>query len=286
MSKVYSHVEIVVVDDGSTDESREVIASFGDRVVAVLQPNGGQASALNAGFAVSKGEWIFLLDSDDFFEPDKIHHVMALAAEFPSAGMIAHDQRYCSQSGEPIDFAKPYIRERVLIDARALARKGSLSASLPAHSGLCFRREVFQFLSPLPNEITMGIDNYMKYVTLSRYPVLLTPEQLTVQRIHGSNAGTILQESGATAGLVKLARQSARTTFHVNKDHPHLKRLTWKQYGRVLYILRSARTAESKAAEAEIRARYSVVEKSPECLFYVGAAYAKAAAEDLLRRKA
>ena len=285
LAQTYPHVETIVVDDGSKDNSRDVIATFGDRITAILQDNHGQASTLNAGFAISKGEWILLLDSDDFFHPDKIRQIVALAAEYPDAGMIAHDLAYCTATGEPLDFAAPYIPKRTLVDDRKLARRGSLSVSLPAHSGLCFRRDVFQSLLPLPEDINMGIDNYMKWAALSMYPVLLTPELLTVQRIHGTNAGTMLQEAGGTEGLIKLARQSARTSFHVNRAFPHLKRLTWKQYGRTLYTLRASRSDQSRSIERDIRERYSVFENNPECLFYVAGAFAKAYAENLLAKK-
>ncbi len=69
LNQTYDRVEVIVVDDGSTDDSRAVIAGYGSRIRSVLKENGGQASAFNAGFAVSHGDVIFFLDSDDVLLP-------------------------------------------------------------------------------------------------------------------------------------------------------------------------------------------------------------------------
>lgn len=63
----YQNTEVIVVDDYSTDNSRDVIASYGDKIIPVYhQENGKQAAAFNSGFAVSKGEIIIFLDADDY----------------------------------------------------------------------------------------------------------------------------------------------------------------------------------------------------------------------------
>src|SRR5262249_21783706 len=65
LDQSYPNVEVIVVDDGSTDDSRDVIARYEDRIIPVLKQNGGQASAFNAGFARSRGEVVLFLDGDD-----------------------------------------------------------------------------------------------------------------------------------------------------------------------------------------------------------------------------
>src|SRR2546423_2847131 len=69
LTQTYPYVEVIVVDDGSTDDSPRMIREYGERVRAIIKPNGGQASAWNAGFAASGGDAIIFLDSDDLLLP-------------------------------------------------------------------------------------------------------------------------------------------------------------------------------------------------------------------------
>jgi hypothetical protein len=69
LQQTYSRSEVVVVDDGSTDDSRQVIAGFGSRVSAILKPNEGQASAFNDGFQACHGDVVVFLDADDTLLP-------------------------------------------------------------------------------------------------------------------------------------------------------------------------------------------------------------------------
>jgi glycosyltransferase involved in cell wall biosynthesis len=72
----YSNFEIIVVDDGSTDRSRDVILSYDGKITPIFKKNGGQASAFNVGVAASRGDVLCFLDADDFFFPDKLASVV------------------------------------------------------------------------------------------------------------------------------------------------------------------------------------------------------------------
>src|SRR6266446_4798942 len=61
----YPAIEVIAVDDGSTDRSREVLARFAGRIAVIAKPNGGETSAVNRGFAASRGDIVMFLDSDD-----------------------------------------------------------------------------------------------------------------------------------------------------------------------------------------------------------------------------
>jgi len=76
LRQTYENIEVIVVDDGSTDNSWQVIKSYGDRIVPIAKKNGGQASAFNAGFEKSQGDIVCFLDSDDVFLPDKLQKLV------------------------------------------------------------------------------------------------------------------------------------------------------------------------------------------------------------------
>jgi glycosyltransferase involved in cell wall biosynthesis len=88
LDQTYKNFEIIVVDDGSTDNTQEVLATFGDRIRVIRQENKGVSAARNAGIREARGEWLAFLDSDDLWLPDKLGIQIADLRRYPEA--IAH----------------------------------------------------------------------------------------------------------------------------------------------------------------------------------------------------
>lgn len=86
LAQTYQPLEVIVVDDGSSDGTGEVLRSYGDRIQAIYQPNGGPSAARNTGARSAKGQWLAFLDSDDVWKPEKIERQVRMV-DVPGCGV-------------------------------------------------------------------------------------------------------------------------------------------------------------------------------------------------------
>jgi glycosyltransferase involved in cell wall biosynthesis len=98
----YPAHELIIVDDGSTDETAGVVADFGDRVIYQHQPNAGAAAARNTGAAHAKGEWLAFLDVDDWYYPDRLRWHAEWIERDPSLDFLTGDYDYRRPDGSLI----------------------------------------------------------------------------------------------------------------------------------------------------------------------------------------
>jgi glycosyltransferase involved in cell wall biosynthesis len=184
LAQDFAEVEVVVVDDGSTDGSRAIIADYGDRVVAVLKENGGQASSFNAGFAAASGDVLLLLDSDDAFLPGKL---AAVAEVYAGGGVDWCFDRVTTQEGQAI--AQPIEVKRV--DYRGGIAAGRFPDLFVPTSGLSFRRELLAQILPMATAADVVLsDNYLKFAAAHLGAGAIVETPLTFQRIHAANRYT------------------------------------------------------------------------------------------------
>jgi glycosyltransferase involved in cell wall biosynthesis len=196
LSQTHREVEVIVVDDGSTDESAAIIGSYGDRVRSVQKENGGPVSALNVAFERSHGELICFLDADDVFEPDKVERVVAAARDMPDAYLIGHQLQAMDSDGRPTH--PPFPRRVPNGDLRDRVIRGGGWFFHAVSSGLAFRRSFAERLFPIPTECVVRIgtethrimtegDTYLAGPAALLAPVAGIQAPLARYREHGAN---------------------------------------------------------------------------------------------------
>ena len=199
--------EVIVVDDGSTDDTRQALRSLGDRVEYVYQPRCGVAAARNTGARLARGEWLAFLDSDDLWHPQKLAKQLAFHERFPHLG--------ASQTGEI------WIRNGLRVNPCRHHQKPSgdiFLASLPrcvvSPSAVMIRRERFVALGGFDESLTV-CEDYDLWLRLgSREPVGLVPEALVTKR--GGHADQLSRQFWGmdrfrVAALAKLIESASLT---------------------------------------------------------------------------
>ncbi|MBW3555319.1 MAG: glycosyltransferase family 2 protein [Actinobacteria bacterium] len=188
LAQDYEHVEVVVVDDGSTDRSQEVIAGYGDHLRALCKENGGQGSAVNAGFVAARGEVVMFLDADDILLPGIAGAVAEAFERQPSLAKVQFRMALADAAGTPLGLLVP-------------PRPGALPSGDLRHHVVRFRNYAWQPTSanahpawvldqllPLPEaRYPTHCDAYLAELAPLFGPVRSLDEVGVRYRLHGTN---------------------------------------------------------------------------------------------------
>ncbi len=179
----YENFELIVVDDGSIDHSREVIDSFNDpRLKKVFKDNGGQASAFNSGFDVSSGEIICLLDSDDWWAEDKLETIARWDAFFDNIYAVL---QHCVTVVEE-DKTYPYKYTLPTGDCFSeMCETGTINFFVPT-SGLAIPRHISEKVFPLPLSLRICADAYLTRACIAFGDVISIPSSHGFYRKHSN----------------------------------------------------------------------------------------------------
>jgi glycosyltransferase involved in cell wall biosynthesis len=172
LQQSYPDTEIVIIDDGSTDATRDSVAGYGDRVRYFHQENRGIAGARNAGIRAARGSYIAFLDSDDYWKPEKLARQMQLFAKHPEYGLVACQCASVRVDGSYREKNRPGSSGWVL---RELFHKNFIRTSSAVIRAACFDRV------GLFDERLRECEEYDLWMRIAaRYPIGFINESLAV----------------------------------------------------------------------------------------------------------
>ena len=181
-------VEVIVVDDGSTDDSRRVIRAFGSRITAIFQTNSGQRSAYNSGFARSRGQIVLFLDSDDLLEPSLVRRLMRVWR--PGLSKVQFQMKVVDKIGRATGAVLPQFH---IVPTPAQVRHWATTAAAyptPPGSGNAYSRTFLQKIFPLDGD-DRAADSYCLAAAPFLGDVVTIAEPLVAYRVHGRNDGAL-----------------------------------------------------------------------------------------------
>jgi glycosyltransferase involved in cell wall biosynthesis len=217
LAQTYPNVEVVVVDDGSTDDSLRVLASYKSRVRLLTKQNGGQASAFNVGIGAARGQFILILDSDDYLFPNAVEECLASLPQGYSRVYFKYQPVDANGSQINDVAATRFYRQFDGDFVRDVAQSGEVNC--PPTSTNFFRADALRASLPIPEEdFRMCADTFVVLRSALHGRVKSLDVELGAYRFHGANGFV-------TAGAIAYSdlRRVRSRLDHVARVHRLLR---------------------------------------------------------------
>lgn len=183
LMQTYTDFELIIVDDGSTDGTRQRIASYTDkRIRCVYQENGGVSAARNKGILESKGDFVCFLDSDDSWKTDHLAEMDALIQKFGHCGLFITGYDLRLNNGEIVPKSKQILKR--ISEEQSMSENGFDVLNKNGYffntNTMCCKREVFQKVGLFEVGVKNGEDDDLWYRIFAYYPIAISKKATTV----------------------------------------------------------------------------------------------------------
>jgi len=214
LSQTYADYEIIFVNDGSTDDTDEVISMFlsDSRIQYICQKNMGQAKAKNVGIKHSSGQFIAFLDADDFWHPTKLEKQLLLFSD-KKVGVVYSRAQYVGESGKHVN-SKP--SRRYLKPRSGFVYRSLLFDNFVPFSSSVVRKEVLEKCGTFDESLSMGIDWDLWLRVSSQYQFRFVNEAMLFYRVgHSGQMSQNIEERQRCSDRIM--------TNFIEKNRPLLK---------------------------------------------------------------
>ena len=213
-AQTYQRLEIIIVDDGSTDRTAEVAEEFcrsEPRARLIRKENGGLASARNRAIAEARGEWIAPIDADDLWHPSKIEKQVAAALAAPEApGFVYCWRRLVDDDDRVIVSGLRWALEGAVFPQFAYVNAVECGSSILASRDAVL--EAGGYDESLRAQAAQGCEDMLLQLKLARrYPVAAVPEHLVAWRLHDRNMSSDFEQMARSCQLVFRTLQAEGT---------------------------------------------------------------------------
>ena len=218
LTQTYSNFELIICDDGSTDQSVKVIKKYVEkdrRIKLIEKKNSGVTAALNNIFEVSKGEIICFLDSDDYFVKTKIENVVNDFNNNSNCGVNFHSMIRVDNKGNPegryplvSKIPSGWLAEDVVKNCGGFL-------NIPPMSGISIRKELTDYIFPINIEVKTNVDAFIMNTALFLSPACSNENELAYYRLHSQNLSNFSNKTFSSEELIRLKEKDVQLNFMI-----------------------------------------------------------------------